>query len=515
MDFNLISRNTPIPKGGKNIAYLKTDNWNDHAFFTLFSLTLYDENGAYHEIGPVKIGFKGQEINQPTHRNISDAFTSLPPDFFSLGTDLDYYQRIGANLSVTARATLLIALKDIVFDRKNLEIAKTEKVFSISLLRDVSLATIEGQFKRVLNGGVPLTAFNFIYKQKPNADNEGIELSFQVEPGSKPNTNIHAIIGRNGVGKTTLLNGMIKAIVGINHSESEFLKKGFWQPEPIDKTYFSNLVSVSFSIFDMSSPQKEQLDASLGTRYHYIGLKNIATKDEAATGFKNITKLHEEFTSNLWLCLNHTGKKARWLNAIKALESDENFAVMNLAQLANVSPSIEQIRIAGLPLVSVMSSGHAIVLIIITNLVATVEEKTLILIDEPETHLHPPLLSAFIRALSDLLHDRNGVAIVATHSPVVLQEMPKSCVWNVIRSGARLDTIRPCIETFGENVGILTRAVFGLEVTRSGFHKLLENAVAQGASFDQIMSDHNNQLGFEAQAILRALVHDRDRKAVS
>ncbi len=40
-----------------------------------------------------------------------------------------------------------------------------------------------------------------------------------------------------------------------------------------------------------------------------------------------------------------------------------------------------------------MSSGHAIVLLTVTKLVARVEEKTLVLIDEPESHLHPPLLS--------------------------------------------------------------------------------------------------------------------------
>lgn len=42
-----------------------------------------------------------------------------------------------------------------------------------------------------------------------------------------------------------------------------------------------------------------------------------------------------------------------------------------------------------------MSSGHAIVLFTITRLVDTVGEKSLVLLDEPEVHLHPPLLSAF------------------------------------------------------------------------------------------------------------------------
>ncbi|MEN2590199.1 AAA family ATPase, partial [Acinetobacter baumannii] len=47
-----------------------------------------------------------------------------------------------------------------------------------------------------------------------------------------------------------------------------------------------------------------------------------------------------------------------------------------------------------------MSSGHAIVLFTITRLVDVVGEKSLVLFDEPEVHLHPPLLSAFLRTLS-------------------------------------------------------------------------------------------------------------------
>ena len=105
-------------------------------------------------------------------------------------------------------------------------------------------------------------------------------------------------------------------------------------------------------------------------------------------------------------------------------------------------------------------------LLSVTKLVGTVEEKTLVLIDEPESHLHPPLLSAFIRVVSDLLINRNGVAIIATHSPVVLQEVSKSCVWIVGRRGSSCSADRPEVETFAENVGTLTREVFGLEVQK-------------------------------------------------
>ena len=129
--------------------------------------------------------------------------------------------------------------------------------------------------------------------------------------------------------------------------------------------------------------------------------------------------------------------------------------------------------------------------------------------DEPEAHLHPPLLSAFIRALSDLLVDRNGVAVIATHSPVVLQEVPRSCVWKIRRTGMRVVAERPEIETFGENVGVLTREVFGLEVTHSGFHKMLLESVEEEEDFDDVVAKYSSELGGEARALLQGLIASR------
>lgn len=156
-----------------------------------------------------------------------------------------------------------------------------------------------------------------------------------------------------------------------------------------------------------------------------------------------------------------------------------------------------------------LSSGHKIVLLTMTRLVEVVDEKTLVLMDEPEAHLHPPLLSAFIRALSELLINRNGVAIVATHSPVVAQEVPRSCVWKLRRNGTILAAERPDIETFGENVGALTREAFGLEVTKSGFHKLISDAVSSMDSYDEIVEQFNQRLGGEAKAIARGLMIEK------
>lgn len=144
------------------------------------------------------------------------------------------------------------------------------------------------------------------------------------------------------------------------------------------------------------------------------------------------------------------------------------------------------------------------------RLIETVEERTLVLLDEPEGHLHPPLLSAFVRALSDLMMDRNGVAIIATHSPVVLQEVPSNCVSVISRSGHAVKVHRPSIETFGENVGILTREVFGLEVADSGFYNLLNDVAKRSKDYETAFDEFGGRLGAEARAILRGIFAERE-----
>jgi hypothetical protein len=62
------------------------------------------------------------------------------------------------------------------------------------------------------------------------------------------------------------------------------------------------------------------------------------------------------------------------------------------------------------------------------------------------------------------------------------------------------------IESFGENVGSLTQEVFGLEVTKSGFHNLIIDAVKRNDSYNEVISEFANQLGLEAKAIIRALM---------
>jgi hypothetical protein len=61
-------------------------------------------------------------------------------------------------------------------------------------------------------------------------------------------------------------------------------------------------------------------------------------------------------------------------------------------------------------------------------------------------------------------------------------------------------------------VGVLTREVFGYEVSRSGFHQMLLKAVDECDSFEEVLQKFNNQLGGEAQAIVRGHMARKKRR---
>jgi len=514
ISFHKLDRLECCPDSALNTSYLQPDNWDDFGYKTLFNLTVFDGQGTKFEIGSVKIGFVGQSGGW-SGGQIPKQFEVLSNKFYSLGQDTDYYKNIVDELSDEMAVNVLKALGDVTHDPHRLEIAKEEGAFITSLLRSVNYSTIERQFRRILRHEEPLTTYDFLYEKKANEHYSGIKVEFKVEPDIKPSSNIHILIGRNGVGKTTLLNNMVDALLpdrgatrdtGFFSTSSSFLPDG----------YFTGVVSVSFSAFDPFTPPEDQPNTNAGIRYYYIGLKkHIVQNDQEQWGLKGKEGLCRDFTNSLKLCFALIAKRKRWVIAVKKLESDLNFAVMDLRQLINdyavdTSDNKQVFTEAAKALFKRMSSGHAIVLLTVTKLIETVEEKTLVLLDEPESHLHPPLLSAFIRSLSDLLVNRNGVAIIATHSPVVLQEVPKSCVSILRRTRLVANIDRPENETFAENVGVLTREVFGLEVSKSGFYDLLASSVAKGNSYEEIEQEYNYQLGFEGKAILRSMVTVRD-----
>lgn len=234
----------------------------------MYSLWIFDSNGVSKHIGSVKIGQYGMPSAQ-RRPGIPDVFEFLSNEFFSLGQDESYYSEL-YGLGEELRIDILTSLSDIAFDESIYRKCINERVTKISLLRSVSTSSVEGQFRRLAHGDAKPSRYSITYKGPSSKYPIPMELSFDVIPETNPPTNIHVLIGRNGVGKTFLLNNMISSLMD---SDSIPSKVGTFVADTENATSFANVVSVTFSAFDESEPPKEQKDKSLGLQYSYVGLK--------------------------------------------------------------------------------------------------------------------------------------------------------------------------------------------------------------------------------------------------
>lgn len=485
----------------QNVIYLYEDNWNDwFRYVTMFHLVYVDGNAEKHELGSAKFGQFGMSDDQSTP-NLPNVFETIGEQFFSLGQSEDYYENIKALEEGELREEILTALNDLAFNLQLFELASSEQVTQQSLLRDIMSNTVTEQFHRIAKGGAKLTPFDIVYTL-PNPASEGLKIEFHVVPNSCPPTNVHVIIGRNGVGKTHLFRSMINCLMHEN-ADKHF---GTFCLE--NESRLSNFVCVAFSPFDMYPLPKHLAKSGQDkNKYTYIGLSDVTNLNENGLP----AYLENKFENAFSLCLQYKERRSLWTDIISLLDSDPIFRENEISSLCSqaLSTGKERTKYA-CSLFKRLSSGHKVVLLTLTCLIASTVERTLILIDEPENHLHPPLLSAFIRALSELLIRKNGLAIIATHSPVILQEVPRSCVQRLSRVNSVMKIEKTEIETFGESIQTLTNEVFGLEVTHSGFHKLLLDAVNRETDYNQGLEYFNFELGSEARALLRLLLTQKN-----
>lgn len=499
MQFAIVER---IPSGRKlrSEAFLIEDRWDDWGKYrTQFALVIFDDEGVRHDIGSVKIGQVGLKPSRtvgPGQRapEIKSPFAALGPKHFSLGQDETYFEALWA-LGGTLAEEVLKSLRDVAFDLALYEKHGDEDVMGESLMRFVADSTVRGKFQRLATGDPALSAFDFDFALAAKKGVESPVLEFRVTPYRLPPSNVHVIIGRNGVGKTRLLQGLAQSVVAPDEQNAIGT---LVINDDADTWSFSGLIYVSFSAFDDFKLPPPKDSVFRAAQVSLTGGGSVSPKDGKPTKTGAA-----QFAASLGVCRRGL-RRQRWIDAVSALESDPLFKAIEVVDLADVDADDWKARAT--ELYGNLSSGHAVVLLTITKLVELVDEKALVLIDEPEGHLHPPLLSALVRSISSLLTKRNAVAIIATHSPVVLQEVPSRCVWRLRRSGPLVNADRPTIQTFGGNVGVLTNEVFGLEVTSSGFHTLLESEIAAaGSDYDAVIHRFNGQLGSDARAIARGL----------
>lgn len=459
----------------KNYFVFSKDNWNDYwEFQTLFYLEYIDTNGDSFQIGNIKILDKKEGIT-----TLPDNFEELPDNFASLGQELSFYQKLKQYFPDTYE-DVLSSINDLAFNPTILEEFEDERGLRISLTRDSEAAKNLKQAQKVINEIDYKSNFNFTYSCRladAESDHE-IDFNFDVE-STLPNR-IISIIGKNGTGKTQYL---AKFALDLSGQQKYLKRAGSFIPH---RPLFSKVIAVSYSAFDkFVRPAKNK-----SFSYKYLGLKD-------QKGFISQNRLADNYKEAIEL-IERRNREEDWLEILEHIIPKDILDVFydELFIKHDYNLMIQEGK-------SLLSSGQSILVYVITGIIANINDESLVIFDEPEMHLHPNAIANLIRLLHALLDEYNSFAILATHSPIILQEVPSKFVRVLEREGNITTTRNLELESFGENLSTLTADVFDTNEIK-GTYKQFFKRISEDLTYDEAVRLFDDELSLNAKIFLNS-----------
>lgn len=488
---------------------LEEDNWNDFGYRTLYHIhatsNLTQKGNEY--LGSIQIMKIGQTDNDYNllrkclGPNL--LFSALPEGFYSISFSVGLFRDLERLLDVEQRKEFKKTLRLITntSDEWYSKVMHTN-CFKTSLMRNASMDAyalrIGDEIMKSDLRSYDLREQSMIFTL-PNSN--PIELNF-TGPATIANddgllpSRLAVFIGDNGVGKSTILYRLVKILYAGVDEREKILAESLGKVEPKD-VGFSKLIMVSYSALDNftlpGSSNSEVLSILQGFdngfgRFTFCGLRNVRSEYEKFidhenekdgdwlhkaidtdhldnVDIKNISVLADEYATNISTIIQHENYTDNWNKLMNIFQRQspifENFKVAVHIMLSQERLKTQFIK---------QSTGIKFILHSLSTLVCKIEQNSILLFDEPENHLQPPLLSLLLRALRIMAEKYKSLILVATHSPVILQETFSDNVTIVSRAGDRYSFRHPKIETYGENIGVITNEVFGLNCSITGYY---------------------------------------------
>ncbi len=431
--------------------------WDDYGCKTRYFLKYFQAPNECEYIGMVKIMNRDNDV---TYGTIESGITNLQQNFCSLGQELAYYRKIKDILGPEYR-NFLLAFRDAACFSKICDEFQETSIFRLSLIRDSSADKALQMARYVLAGYSESEKFDFIFKAKiPYYEQDLLSIRFNFEQIDHPrNLNrIVALIGNNGVGKTTVLSQLAECLVK-NEVER-------FSPHP---PLFTKVIATSYSIFD-----KFFNIESSSFNYVYCGIQHkegrIMTEREilerTLRSLKQIEKLGRE----------------KALYESLGLLFDKGMVDLLIGDLWEIYYD------AFSDLYPKLSSGQSMLMNMIIEIVANIRINSLLLLDEPEIHLHPKGITQIIEIINYICNKYQSCCIMATHSSLIIQELLSRNVIIVDTEEDGSPIVRDMrIESFGENLTTITEDVFGRNSMTKSYKQTVLDIVKRSKDFDDVL----------------------------
>lgn len=440
------------------------DAWDDFGVKSQFNLYFYPNENECHSVGVFKVIARTENNDEPKTRTkdyLKDSFFELSDSFCSLGQEREYYDNLKKYFPESYR-NILWALKDCAIYSVVEDIFEDDYSFKRSLLRTNEAERLLREAKFLLEGIEVKNKDRFKYHFSIPFSEEPITLDVEFSKQSLLPGRVLTIVGKNGVGKTHLLSKLPVAL-------AEKTLTAFEPQIPL----FSKVISLSTSPYDHSNyPERTH-----SFNYEYIGL----TTTNREGGRTIITD--EEILRRLRDAGDSVVRKGR-SGSLKEVLMD----ILSDTLTEELFPKLDKLAVNKLSnVMGRLSSGESVLLYLFTCIIASMRYDTLLLFDEPETHLHPNAITALMSALYKLLEVYQSYAIVVTHSPLVVREIKGSQVRIMDRIGdfAVIRGIQQ--ETLGASISSLVDEIFGNKDIPKYYRKRIKQLVSEGYSENEII----------------------------
>ncbi|WP_391346501.1 AAA family ATPase [Azospirillum sp. A23] len=490
-DFRKPDASLPRP-----LVLIVRDGWNDYGYRTLCDVVLFrDKDDAGTNLGQTKIMKIGQGLGSWTFSDATEPFTCLDKEIYcSISGSEEYYKNI-VDLGVDLAKEILVSLCDAAYNPEIFEKFQNDECFQTSLLRyRGDVIGTRDMLNSILNPDNKLVD-NFTYKVRIGEAQADHEVDFDFESHDGLPYRMFMLAGVNGVGKTQLLAKLAIAVSGHATSDAVSRKKDLIEASIREKLMaagvlspppsFYSVIAVSFNAFDeFELPKLRELSGNI--RYTYCGIR----KEDGS------------------LC-SSTELVTRIVNAIGIMSKERINKLRDI--LPRIIGNAEAAMIAikpesGAKIYAGLSAGQRIILNIVTHIIANIDERSLILFDEPEVHLHPTLMTTLVSVVNDLLNEYKAFAIVSTHSPIVAQQIPSRSIRVVSRNGDVPVISPPGLECFGESLSAITQKLFGAAEGDRDYTDALEELLKKNNNnIEAVLSLFDNELSLNAQLFLRSI----------
>lgn len=514
--------------------------WNDFGrnfFANLYIRSVKGETLDFH----MRVMFQGKGRSSTVFAELFQQFGELLPinnieqPFVSLLPDVDMYRDVIVALGFELGVSALRIMHDATVVRVEgnnpelLEMTDSED-FHFGALR------LGGAYDALRRGGryfrpnmpppVEDLASNFVFSARMLSADNSYTMPFRFNPDEVFRNRASILIGRNGVGKTHLL----KAIVDGLHDSHE--------PDHLRQRFLPALNPSRVIVFSSvpTDPFPRSIGAWRGIDYEYFAVNaqiddrtdsllaaliacrksdelNVFGQDHDKSRMDVIQEALE--TIGLWEGL-HLPVRAQVaddvLPHIVEFEEQSYFPIRRTLNEQNSIRLIQQIdwdRTAVIfdnqMQVRRLSSGEYAMLRFAAQAASAIEQGSLLLLDEPETHLHPNFISNQMEILDNLLQSTGSIAVIATHSAYVVRETPRDRVNVLTLENRQIRIDRPRLQTFGATIDSISQFVFGDTAISHSFQKTLvdwADQTGRDLGIDGVIEQYGPQLNSESLSFI-------------